>query len=169
MPGVDLMPTPISGTSTALACACRRRRRRSSAGSWCTVTSSARRARACCCRCSSATALSSSSWPASRSVSRGSHCTVLFGPRLTQTMIRSSVFHHKADYDTTKGVQKVVVQPWLMLFAVFACLGFLSPANRGALMTCSIVLWVCLGTPAGYVSARIYKSKSRSVDFRTFV
>ena len=41
---------------------------------------------------------------------------------------------------------------------VFACLGFLSPANRGALMTCALVLYVCLGTPAGYVSARIYKS-----------
>ena len=41
---------------------------------------------------------------------------------------------------------------------VFACLGFLSPANRGALMTCAMVLYVCLGTPAGYVSARIYKS-----------
>jgi len=40
---------------------------------------------------------------------------------------------------------------------VFACLGFLSPANRGSLMTCVIVLYVCLGTPAGYVSARIYK------------
>lgn len=40
---------------------------------------------------------------------------------------------------------------------VFACLGFLSPANRGALMTCALVLYVCLGTPAGYVSARIYK------------
>lgn len=40
----------------------------------------------------------------------------------------------------------------------FACLGFLSPANRGALMTCSMVLFVLLGTPAGYVSARIYKS-----------
>jgi len=40
----------------------------------------------------------------------------------------------------------------------FACLGFLSPANRGALMTCSMVLYACLGTPAGYVSARVYKS-----------
>ncbi|EDO38363.1 predicted protein [Nematostella vectensis] len=40
---------------------------------------------------------------------------------------------------------------------VFACLGFLSPANRGALMTCSLVLFVCLGSPAGYVSARLYK------------
>ncbi|XP_043494747.1 transmembrane 9 superfamily member 2 isoform X1 [Polistes fuscatus] len=40
----------------------------------------------------------------------------------------------------------------------FACLGFLSPANRGALMTCAMVLYVCLGTTAGYTSARIYKS-----------
>jgi len=40
----------------------------------------------------------------------------------------------------------------------FACLGFLSPANRGALMTCALVLYVCLGTPAGYVASRIYKS-----------
>jgi len=40
----------------------------------------------------------------------------------------------------------------------FACLGFLSPANRGALMTCAMVMFVCLGTPAGYVSARFYKS-----------
>lgn len=45
---------------------------------------------------------------------------------------------------------------------VLACLGFLSPANRGALMTCAVVLWVLLGTPAGYVSARLYKSKSRT-------
>lgn len=44
-------------------------------------------------------------------------------------------------------------------FLVLACLGFLSPANRGALMTCAVVLWVLLGTPAGYVSARMYKSK----------
>lgn len=40
---------------------------------------------------------------------------------------------------------------------VFACLGFLSPANRGSLMTTALILYVCLGTPAGYVSARIYK------------
>ena len=39
----------------------------------------------------------------------------------------------------------------------FACLGFLSPANRGSLMTCALVLFVCLGTPAGYVSARLCK------------
>ncbi|XP_068686162.1 transmembrane 9 superfamily member 2-like [Montipora foliosa] len=50
-------------------------------------------------------------------------------------------------------------QIFIMLFftLVFACLGFLSPANRGALMTCSLVMFVCLGSPAGYISARIYK------------
>lgn len=51
------------------------------------------------------------------------------------------------------------VQVFIMtLFTLaFACLGFLSPANRGALMTCAMVLYVCLGTPAGYVSSRVYK------------
>lgn len=45
-----------------------------------------------------------------------------------------------------------------LITLLFACLGFLSPANRGALMTCAMILYVCLGTPAGYVSARLYKS-----------
>ncbi|EDW29239.1 GL19593 [Drosophila persimilis] len=53
------------------------------------------------------------------------------------------------------GIQVLVMS---MITLAFACLGFLSPANRGALMTCSMVLFVSLGTPAGYVSARIYKS-----------
>lgn len=53
------------------------------------------------------------------------------------------------------GVQ-VLAMTFITLF--FACLGFLSPANRGALMTCAMVIYVCLGTPAGYVSARLYKS-----------
>ncbi|XP_036380116.1 transmembrane 9 superfamily member 2-like [Megalops cyprinoides] len=51
-------------------------------------------------------------------------------------------------------------QTFTMIFITLflACLGFLSPANRGALMTCAVVLWVLLGTPAGYVSARMYKT-----------
>jgi len=40
----------------------------------------------------------------------------------------------------------------------FACLGFLSPANRGALMTCVLVLFVCLSAVGGYFSARLYKT-----------
>ncbi|CAI4233089.1 unnamed protein product [Auanema sp. JU1783] len=41
---------------------------------------------------------------------------------------------------------------------VFACLGFLSPANRGSLMTFGLVLYVFFGIVAGYVSARLYKT-----------
>uniref|UniRef100_A0A0N5AMH5 Transmembrane 9 superfamily member n=1 Tax=Syphacia muris TaxID=451379 RepID=A0A0N5AMH5_9BILA len=40
---------------------------------------------------------------------------------------------------------------------VFACLGFLSPANRGSLMTFALVLYVLFAVVAGYVSARLYK------------
>lgn len=39
----------------------------------------------------------------------------------------------------------------------FACLGFLSPATRGGLMTAMMVLFVFLGTPAGFVASRMYK------------
>ncbi|KAK0407239.1 hypothetical protein QR680_019097 [Steinernema hermaphroditum] len=41
---------------------------------------------------------------------------------------------------------------------VFACLGFLSPANRGSLMTFALVFYVLFGSVAGYVSARLYKT-----------
>lgn len=41
---------------------------------------------------------------------------------------------------------------------IFACFGFLSPANRGSLMTCALILYVFSGAAAGFVSARIYKS-----------
>ncbi|XP_068181814.1 transmembrane 9 superfamily protein member 5 isoform X2 [Antennarius striatus] len=51
---------------------------------------------------------------------------------------------------------QIFIMTFITLF--LACLGFLSPANRGALMTCAVVLWVMLGTPAGYVSARLYKT-----------
>ena len=40
-----------------------------------------------------------------------------------------------------------------------ACFGFLSPANRGSLMTFALVWYVLLSVVAGYVSARLYKSK----------
>ncbi|VDP23569.1 unnamed protein product [Soboliphyme baturini] len=56
-------------------------------------------------------------------------------------------------------------QTILMVFVtlVFACLGFLSPANRGALITCAVLLYVFLGFVAGYVSARIYKSNCETI------
>jgi transmembrane 9 superfamily protein 2/4 len=39
----------------------------------------------------------------------------------------------------------------------FACLGFLSPSNRGGLMTALLLLFVFFGMIAGYVSTRMYK------------
>ncbi|XP_002989231.2 transmembrane 9 superfamily member 7 [Selaginella moellendorffii] len=41
---------------------------------------------------------------------------------------------------------------------IFALLGFLSPSNRGGLMTAMVLLWVFMGLVAGYASARLYKS-----------
>lgn len=40
---------------------------------------------------------------------------------------------------------------------IFALLGFLSPANRGGLMTAMLLLWVFMGLFAGYSSSRMYK------------
>lgn len=44
-----------------------------------------------------------------------------------------------------------------MVTLFFALLGMLSPASRGALMTVSIVVWLCMGLVSGYYSARMYK------------
>eukprot|EP00002_Diphylleia_rotans_P032695 TRINITY_DN6881_c0_g2_i1.p1 TRINITY_DN6881_c0_g2~~TRINITY_DN6881_c0_g2_i1.p1 ORF type:complete len:640 (-),score=131.97 TRINITY_DN6881_c0_g2_i1:295-2214(-) len=51
------------------------------------------------------------------------------------------------------------VQLLAMSFAsmAFALLGFLSPANRGGLLTAVILMFVFMGTFAGYASARNYK------------
>jgi len=51
---------------------------------------------------------------------------------------------------------QIIIMTFFTLF--FACLGFLSPANRGSLGSTGIVLFVFLGLPAGYVSARLYKT-----------
>ncbi|XP_072998872.1 transmembrane 9 superfamily member 7-like [Typha latifolia] len=40
---------------------------------------------------------------------------------------------------------------------IFALLGFLSPSNRGGLMTAMVLLWVFMGLFAGYSSSRLYK------------
>lgn len=41
---------------------------------------------------------------------------------------------------------------------IFAVLGFLSPANRGGLMTAMLLLFSFMGIFAGYSAARLYKS-----------
>lgn len=45
-----------------------------------------------------------------------------------------------------------------LITLLFATLGFLSPANRGGLMTAVLLLYVFLGSFAGYSSARLYKT-----------
>lgn len=45
----------------------------------------------------------------------------------------------------------------ILVAMIFAVLGFLSPSNRGGLMTALLLLWVFMGIFAGYASARIYK------------
>jgi len=51
----------------------------------------------------------------------------------------------------------VQVFAMLVITMIFAVLGFLSPANRGGLMTAMVVLFVIMGIFAGYFSSRLYK------------
>jgi len=53
------------------------------------------------------------------------------------------------------GVQTFAMSVITMVFAV---LGFLSPANRGGLMTAMLLLFVFMGVPAGYASSFLHKS-----------
>ncbi|KAK1275849.1 hypothetical protein QJS04_geneDACA003845 [Acorus gramineus] len=45
----------------------------------------------------------------------------------------------------------------ILVTMIFAVLGFLSPSNRGGLMTAMLLLWVFMGLFAGYSSARLYR------------
>ncbi|KAJ7979606.1 Transmembrane 9 superfamily member [Quillaja saponaria] len=45
----------------------------------------------------------------------------------------------------------------ILVMMIFAVLGFLSPSNRGGLMTVMLLIWVFMGFFAGYSSARLYK------------
>ena len=53
------------------------------------------------------------------------------------------------------GVQTLTMSVITMAFAV---LGFLSPANRGGLMTAMLLLFVFMGVPAGFSSAFLHKT-----------
>lgn len=61
----------------------------------------------------------------------------------------------------------------MLVTMIFALLGFLSPSNRGGLMTAMLLLWVFMGLFAGYASARLYKSfkgtEWKRIAFRTAV
>lgn len=45
----------------------------------------------------------------------------------------------------------------ILITMTFALLGFLSPANRGGLMTAAVMMFVFMGLLAGFSSARLYK------------
>jgi hypothetical protein len=45
-----------------------------------------------------------------------------------------------------------------LITMIFALLGFLSPANRGGLMTAMVMMFVFMGLFGGYFSARLYKT-----------
>jgi len=54
-----------------------------------------------------------------------------------------------------------------ILTLCFATLGFLSPANRGALLSSILVFFVLMGLPAGYMSARFSKLLKEENQFKT--
>ena len=59
------------------------------------------------------------------------------------------------------------VQLFCTILVVFllACIGFLSPDNKGALLTFSIVAYVFMGSVGGYMAGRFYKTMG-GVDFK---
>ncbi|KAG4953760.1 hypothetical protein JHK87_039354 [Glycine soja] len=61
----------------------------------------------------------------------------------------------------------------ILVTMLFAVLGFLSPSNRGGLMTAMLLLFVFMGIFAGYASARMYKmfkgTEWKSIALRTAI
>jgi len=53
------------------------------------------------------------------------------------------------------GVQLIFM---VFITMIFAYLGFLSPANRGSLMTALLLFYVLMGVTNGYTTARLYKA-----------
>jgi len=74
-------------------------------------------------------------------------------------LVHGDVFRPPANKSLFASFVGTGVQIFTMVFLtlIFAALGFLSPANRGALMTTLLLLFVFMGVFAGYYSARIYK------------
>ncbi|KAJ3693342.1 hypothetical protein LUZ60_008822 [Juncus effusus] len=55
----------------------------------------------------------------------------------------------------------------LLVTMIFAVLGFLSPSNRGGLMTAMLLLWVFMGLFAGYSSSRLHKTFKSASDWKS--
>jgi len=74
-------------------------------------------------------------------------------------LVHGDVFRAPANFGLLAVYVGTGAQVFGMTFVtmVFALLGFLSPANRGGLMTAMLLLYVFMGIAAGYVAARLYK------------
>ncbi|XP_077222413.1 transmembrane 9 superfamily member 8-like [Tasmannia lanceolata] len=74
-------------------------------------------------------------------------------------LVHGDVFRQPANSDLLCVYAGTGVQFFGMILVtmIFAALGFLSPSNRGGLMTAMLLLWAFMGLFAGYSSARLYK------------
>ncbi|TYI77004.1 hypothetical protein E1A91_D06G115900v1 [Gossypium mustelinum] len=74
-------------------------------------------------------------------------------------LVHGDVFRAPANSDLLCVYVGTGVQFFVMILVtmIFALLGFLSPSNRGGLMTAMLLLWVFIGLFAGYSSVRLYK------------
>lgn len=74
-------------------------------------------------------------------------------------LVHGDVFRTPSNSDLLCVYVGTGVQFFGMILVTMICalLGFLSPSNRGGLMTAMLLLWVFMGIFAGYASARLYK------------
>ncbi|KAG4141839.1 hypothetical protein ERO13_D06G098400v2 [Gossypium hirsutum] len=74
-------------------------------------------------------------------------------------LVHGDVFRAPANSDLLCVYVGTGVQFFVMILVtmIFALLGFLSPSDRGGLMTAMLLLWVFIGLFAGYSSVRLYK------------
>ncbi|KAL2480171.1 Transmembrane 9 superfamily member 7 [Abeliophyllum distichum] len=74
-------------------------------------------------------------------------------------LVHADVFRPPNDYSLLCVYVGTGVQVFGMTFVtmIFALLGFLSPSNRGGLMTIMVFLWIFMGLLAGYSSGHLHK------------
>ena len=81
-------------------------------------------------------------------------------------VFRSPPFPHLLSVYAGTGAQLLVMTLFTLLFAT---LGFLSPANRGALLSSILLFYVIMGVPAGYIAARFCKLLREPNHFNTTI
>eukprot|EP01038_Epipyxis_sp_PR26KG_P012781 gene12781-17137_t len=76
-------------------------------------------------------------------------------------LVHADVFRPPVEYPMLfcviagTGMQLIICALFLV---IFAAIGFLSPANRGSIMIGTLLLFVLMGSFAGFTSARLYKT-----------